>query len=452
MPNTPPLISEEEIRSSIQPLDQSADMQFQKLTLEDCEIELAYLKTVTDAKAIHEQLVKVFYEMNNINRFSSYIESHTGFKEIQSAKQVMEDVLCGFVVIFVFNKAYLVELSMFRYNDSEDASVETTIQGPQKALSEDILVNLNLLRHRYHNQTLRIENAPPIGGANRLKSVLLYDTKAVDEQLLKEVKEKLSNLDNSLIQSIGQLQRVFSMGKKTLFPIYMITERPDRIIYNIARGKVVLLLEGTSFALVMPAVFYDFMSSMEDLYQPYWVAKFLTILRYTGLIISLILPGVYIGITSYNPEVFRVQLALSIAGSRAAVPYPSFLEVLFMLFMMEMLVEASIRLPKTIGPTATTVGGLILGQAATEAGLVSNIMIIIVSAVAISNFVVPINEMSFAMRVVKYIFIVAASLFGLIGVVISLLGLIMYLVNLSSFGQPYFRIYFSENMTIPKNE
>ena len=163
-------------------------------------------------------------------------------------------------------------------------------------------------------------------------------------------------------------------------------------------------------------------------------------LRYISLFITLVLPSLYIAIVSYNPEIFRVQLTLSIAGSRAAVPYPSYIEVIFMLFMIEALTEASLRLPKFIGSTATTVGGLILGQAAQQAGLVSSIMIIITSAVAIANFVIPINAMSFAMRFVKYVLILFASLFGIIGTTVGLFLVIGYLVNMRSFGEPYLKV------------
>ena len=232
--------------------------------------------------------------------------------------------------------------------------------------------------------------------------------------------------------------------KSFLFPTIVITERPDRIAYNLSKGKVIVMMEGTRFALILPSVFYDFMSSMDDLYLPSWIAKFLVLLRYLGLGTALLLPAMYVGITAYNPELFRVQLALSIAGSRMSVPYPAYIEVFFMLIMMELLTEASIRLPKAIGPTATTVGGLILGQAATEAGLVSNIMIIIVSAVAISNFVIPINEMGFAMRVTKYLLLIVSTFTGLIGVIFGLIGIIYYLVSLNSFGRPYLAFFNGE--------
>lgn len=240
-----------------------------------------------------------------------------------------------------------------------------------------------------------------------------------------------------MFQSGEQLLDIIKKSNRALVPLMLVTERPDRIAVNLAAGKIILLVSGSPFAVILPTVMKDFMSSMADIYQTYWVGRFLQLLRYIGFTTSLVLPGLYVAVTSYNPELFRVQLALSIAGSRQGVPYPSFIEVLIMLFMMEMLTEASIRLPKAIGPTATTVGGLILGQAATEAGLVSNIMIIIVSSVAISNFVVPINAFSFTLRIMKYFVLAMGTIFGLVGVVIGFFMLVAYMVKLDSFGEPY---------------
>jgi hypothetical protein len=249
-------------------------------------------------------------------------------------------------------------------------TTETTVQGPQLGLSQDLDTSLNLLRHRYPKTTLKVETIV-IGSSTKTQVAILYDDDLVEQDVLKEVKKDLQEINIDVLQSTGQLHNLLTKRKRTLFPNMLISERPDRVILNIAQGKVVLLMNGTPFALVAPAVFYDFFTAMDDLYQSYWISKFLLTLRYIGLMISVTVPAFYVAITSFNPELLRVQLAVSIAGSRAAVPYPSYLEVFFMLGIMEILTEASIRLPKYIGSTATTVGGLILGQAAQQAGLVS---------------------------------------------------------------------------------
>ncbi|WP_078546935.1 spore germination protein [Litchfieldia alkalitelluris] len=408
----------------------------------DLKIKLLYIKTLCDPEKIQRDVVKPFFESDSIK---SYLKSLEGYKEYEDKEKALNDLVRGNIVLFIEDEILLLNMGKNPNNAILDASVETTIQGPQNALSEDLITNINLIRSRYHQTSLVVEKCDPVGENDKMDLVLLYDNDKAKSEIVNEVKKRLKKIKNVTIQSVGELQREFDTRGKTLFPTYMITERPDRIVYNLAKGKVVLMLAGTPFVMVVPAVFFDFMRSMEDLYQPYWVSKFLVILRYTGLFVSLLLPSAYIGISSFNPEIFRIQLTLSIAGSRLAVPYPSFVEVLFMLLMMELLVEASIRLPKTIGSTATTVGGLILGQAAVEAGLVSNIMIIIVAAVAISNFVVPINEMSFSMRVVKYLLLTITALTGIIGLIVGFLGLIIYLAGLKSFKEPYFRLRYDEN-------
>ncbi|MBM7606393.1 spore germination protein [Metabacillus crassostreae] len=435
-----------DIKESIQrKFMNSADLVFQKLESNTSFCEFCYLSSICDKQKIHQDIFTPFFEEEDIKEYRSYIKSLAGIKVLKEKDDPTELLIRGSMLLFFQSEILTLEVKQFVNKTIPDTTIETTIQGPQTGLSEDLETNINILRNRYHQVTLAFEDAI-IGEKSQTGIKIIYDSNEVDQSVLKEVKKKLDSSKVDVIQSAGQLSRLMSARKTTLFPTIVITERPDRIAYNLSKGKIIIMLEGTRFALVIPSVFFDFMSSMDDIYQPYWITKFLLVLRYFGLGVAILLPAIYVGMTAYNPELFRVQLALSIAGSRAGVPFPAYIEVLFMLIMMELLTEASLRLPKAIGPTATTVGGLILGQAATEAGLVSNIMIIIVSAVAISNFVIPINEMSFAMRVIKYLLLFLATILGLVGVLIGLLAIIYYLVNLNSFGKPYLQIFLREEM------
>jgi spore germination protein len=280
-----------------------------------------------------------------------------------------------------------------------------------------------------------------VGNLSKTKIALVYDDSIVDQNVLQELKRRLEKVNVDLIQSTGELQKHIAQDPWNAFPTVVATERPDRAVLNISHGKVIIVVDKTPFVMIVPSVFSDFFTAMDDLVQLPVIGSFLRGLRYIGLALTLTLPGLYVGTISYNPEFFRIQLAFSVAASRAAVPYASYLEVIFMLLMMEFLTESSIRLPKVIGPTATTVGGLIVGQAATQAGLVSNIMIIIIAIVAISNFVIPINAMSFAIRVVKYPFLLLATFFGLPGVIIGLIGFVFYLSSIESFGVPYVKMF-----------
>jgi hypothetical protein len=420
-------------------LGSSQDIVKQELFSNYNKANIIYIRTLCDEKKLKEMFIEPFYKSGG-KEFHSYLSSLPDIKENKTNEEALKDIMRGSVVISLGSTIYILKIPNDFNTAIGEANIETVIQGPQNALSESIFTNISLIRHRYPQPSLIVEEMT-IGRLSETRVIILYDKNLADENVIKDVKNSLQQVKIDVLQAAGQLHRKLTRTKRTLFPTLMLTERPDRITLNLGQGKVVLLVDGTPFVLITPAVFYDFMSSMEDLYQPYWVSRFIVWLRYFGLFISLLMPSFYVGVTGYNTELFRVQLALSIAGSREGVPYPAFLEVFIMLIMMELLTEASVRLPKSIGSTATTVGGLILGQAAVEAGLVSNVMIIIVAAVAISNFVIPINSMTFAMRVTKYMLLVLTTFYGMLGLVMGMVGLIIYLANLESYGQPYLKLF-----------
>lgn len=417
-------------------LSLSEDVIQKELHSKKKRIEVLYIKTICDEKVFQQKLIIPFYEIEDSIQFLAYLESHPLIKPFDNQQDTQEELLRGVTILFYRDEVYLLDSKADRNNSVLDTTVETTIQGPQSGFSESLPTNLGLIRQRYPEPSLQIESTT-VGKLSKTKVMIVHDSKLADPDTLKRIKDFLSQIDVQMFETGEQLLDLIKKSNRALVPMMLVTERPDRVVVNLAAGKIILLVSGSPFAVVLPTVMKDFMASMEDIYQTFWVTKFLQLLRYIGFITSLVLPGLYVAVTSYNPELFRVQLAISIAGSRTGVPYPSFIEVTIMLIMMEMLTEASIRLPKAIGPTATTVGGLILGQAATEAGLVSNIMIIITSAVAISNFVVPINAFSFTLRIMKYIVLAFATIFGLVGVVVGFMMIVAYMVKLDSFGTPF---------------
>lgn len=431
---------EEELKWLINELKPSSDIVHKPLRLDDKHAELVYIKSVVDGAQLQQIVIKPFFELASEQHVEAYLKSLPNQQDISSKEQVLLELTKGSVVVRLKNELLLFDLKKVNTDTVKESNIEPTIMGPQYALSEDIGTNLNLIRQRYHKPSLTVETVV-VGKSSNQSLAIIYDQECVREGVLKQIKSKIESLDHPVIQTTTQLQRLINGRKRSLIPTMMMTERTDRIVYNLSAGKVVLLLDGSPTTIIAPAVFWDFMTSMEDNYGMYWVSKFSKFLRYLGLFTSLILPGLYVAATSFNPEVFRVELALSIAGSRIGVPYPSFVEVLFMLIVMELLTEASIRLPKAVTGTATTVGGLILGTAATEAALASNIIIIIVALVAISTFVIPINEMGFAIRIVRYLLLLSATVAGLAGLALGLIGILMYLASTESFGEPYFKFF-----------
>ncbi|HJF31307.1 MAG TPA: spore germination protein [Sporosarcina psychrophila] len=400
---------------------------------------LFFLKSVVDGDKLQQTVIKPFFEMASEEGFESYIQSLPNRIDVPDKDKLLISLSAGFVLIAIGDNTFLLDIRLVKNNEVQDTLVEPTVHGPQKGLSEDIDVTINLIRQRYHNPGLKVETIISNDESHRAVT-LLYDNDRVDLEMLKKVKDRINELDTPLFQSAGDLQHFLNNHKFTLFPSALITERPDRIVYNLTGGKVIIAIDGSPDVIIAPVIFFDFMSSMEDNYHVFSVTTFTILLRYIGLFTCIFLPSFYVAMTSYNPEILRVELALTVAGGRIGVPYPSFVEVIFMLFFVELLTEASMRLPKVVSSTATTVGGLILGTAATEAALASTIMVIIISAVAISTFAIPINEMSFAVRVIRLLLLVYTSLFGMVGLLIGFIGFIMVLANKESLGVPYLRI------------
>lgn len=424
----------------------SADLVQSEYTCNQQKMELLYLSSICDEKKLKNEILSPFFQQVRIVSYEKYLQDLPNISSCQNTDEAVQLILQGNVGIFLARLFYFVDLKQIVSDKPTEVTVENALQGPLIGLSENVSTALTQLRSRYHSPTLKVEKRM-IGKLSKTPIYLLYDDNLADPEVIKIVYNRIGSIKVDVLIAAGQLEKFINDQKRSLFPTLMITERPDRAILNLSQGKVVILIDGTPFALMGPSVFYDFFSAVDDLYQNFFVSRFLILLRYIGLFISLTVPALYVSIASFNPEIFRVQLTISVAGSRAAVPYPSFLEVFFMLGTMELLTEASLRLPKAIGSTATTVGGLILGQAAQQAGLVSSIMIIVVASVAIANFVIPINSMSFSIRVSKYILIIFASFFGIVGLIAALFGLIVYLCSLRSLGQPYLKLFFSEKMS-----
>lgn len=434
------MVSTESLSWIVSQFKDTKELTQKELEFENKKMTVLYIKSLIDQELFQQYIVNPFFEMKTEEQFRVYLTALPQFQEVQSKEEGLLYVMEGNILVALQENLYAIDFKLAKNSDVNSTSVETTIHGSELALSDNLMTNVNIIRSFYHQPSLIIEYYLK-GEVNKPKVALIYDQEKVNKKALEIIKEKLQQIDKQIITETPQFNNFLNDKRFSLFPQMILTERPDRVVYNLAGGKVVLLVDGSPQSMIAPAVFFDFMTTMEDNYHTLFISYYLKMLRYFGIFVCILLPGIYIGAASFSPEVIRTELMLTIAGSRMGVPFTSFVEVLFMLFFMELLLEASIRLPKAISATAATVGGLILGTAVTEAALASNIMVIIVSAVAISTFVIPVNEMAFAIRIVRLFLIVIASIFGLAGLTLGFLCLIMYLVNQSSFGEPFLRVY-----------
>ncbi|MDD7795881.1 spore germination protein [Clostridium sp. 'White wine YQ'] len=423
----------------------SADAEFRTLNYNKKKAYICFISSICDLENIMKTLITPFFNMTSYENFQNYLISLPKCTISTDKNFILNKILHGSVAILLENDIYIFEAKKFMESDISDSSSETVTQGPKDSLQENIETNLNLIRNRYNQKYLTVEQH--MLGVENIPSVILYNNQLVDYKILDELNKKIDEFYVKSINSVQKIHKDFMKKNSILFPTIMVVDRTDRIIKNIEDGKIIMLVQGNPYALILPSVFFDFMTSMDDYYQLPAVGTFLLILRYISAFLVISLPGLYVGSTSYNPEIFRYEFAISIATSRVDLPYQSFLEVLFMLIIMELLLNSSTNLPKGTGSVATTVGGLILGQSAVAAGLATNIMVIIISTIIISYYILPANSINRAISLSKYIVLIFSVFYGLIGVIIGFIVIIFYLASIRSFGKPYLQLFFSKNKT-----
>lgn len=222
-----------------------------------------------------------------------------------------------------------------------------------------------------------------------------------------------------------------------MFPTVYNSERPDVIAGELLDGKVAILVDGTPFVLVVPALFTSFLQSAEDYYQHWMISSLIRILRFFGISLALVAPSLYVAITTFHQEMLPTPMLISIASQREGVPFPAVVEALIMEIAFEVLREAGLRMPRTIGPAVSIVGTLVIGQAAVDAGVVSAVMVIIVALTAICSFLFPAYGLSNTIRVLRFPLMILAAMFGLFGVMFGIMVIILHLCSIRSFGVPY---------------
>ena len=265
-----------------------------------------------------------------------------------------------------------------------------------------------------------------------------YIKNLTNEDLLKQVKQRIQQINIDTIQNLAILEQHIEENSGSLFPSILYTERPDRSTTFLMRGSIILLMDNSSNSLIVPITFWDLFQSAEDDYLRLVNGRFIRFIRVLSVFITLLISSIYISVTTFHPEMIPAELLLAIANAKEKVPFTPIIEILLMELAFELIREAGLRVPLAIGPTIGIVGALILGQAAVEANIVSPIVVIVVALSALSSFVIGDIGLNFAIRLVRFLFIVGAYLFGFYGMVAVLMVGLFYLVSITSFGIPYF--------------
>jgi spore germination protein KA len=332
---------------------------------------------------------------------------------------------------------FMIEVSDSQGRSINEPNTEQNIIGAHDGFIESMNTNIQLLRKRVRNTDFKVEYFT-IGKMTNTKVAMVYIDSLANRILVGEIKKRISSIQIDQLQSTGNLEELIEDNPYSPFPQVLNTERPDRATSYLLDGKIALIVDGSPMVSIVPITFFSFYQAPDDYNHRWLIGSFFRIIRVFSFIIAISLPAIYIAIVTFHSEVLPIGILYSIRVSLEFVPFLPLVEAFAMQIILELLKEASIRLPSPIAQTIGIVGGLVIGTAVVEAHLVSNTMIVVIGFTAIASFVAPINEMGTSARLLGFPTMIAASIFGFFGIILSLMLIFMHLSKLQSFGIPYF--------------
>ena len=353
-------------------------------------------------------------------------------------KSVIEGLARGKAALFVdgFAFALMVNMVGFELRGVEEPTTEPVVRGPRDGFNENLHTNLSLVRRRLASPLLRFEMRT-LGSLTQTKVAIAYLRGVANDTLVQEVRNRLDRIEIDGVLDTSYIEEFIEDTPFSVFPQILSTERPDKVVAALLEGKVAILCDGTPFALVVPTSLWTLMSAGEDHYQRWDGTTLVRLLRYVLVSLVLLLPSMYVAATTFHPEMLPGTMLISIAAARESVPFSSFTEVLAMEIAFEAVREAGIRLPRPVGQTIGIVGAIVMGEAAVEAQFVSSPVVIIVAFTGISSFVIPHFNLGIAIRALRFPILLLAGSLGLFGISIGLMLILLHLVTLHSFGEPY---------------
>ncbi|WP_241674675.1 spore germination protein [Paenibacillus luteus] len=405
-----------------------------------CAAIVVYFQGLTDTTQLETQVIRelALIEDPTFTNDSFARLSVSNKKMLKCYGEVVSSIVMGRTLLFVdgVESALSIDLTKFEVRALEEPQSESVVRGPREGFTENITTNMSLLRRRLRTQAMKTITFE-LGRYSKTMINMVYVDGIAREDIIQSISERLAAVDLDGILESAMIEEAIEDSTFSPFPQIQATERPDVAVAGLLEGRIVILTENTPIALIAPTTLATLMQSPEDYYQRFWIGTTIRWLRYLFFFIALLAPSVYVAILTFHQEMVPTTLLLRVAQSREEIPFPALLEALMMEVIFEALREAGIRLPKQVGSAVSIVGALVIGQAAIQAGLVSAPMVMVVAITGISSFMMPQYPASITLRLLRFPIMIMSGMFGLFGLMLSLLLIITHLCTLNSFGIPY---------------
>ncbi len=428
--------------------NEEKDIVYRKKKINDEEIYIIYNESLTGNDKISDFIIRsidsIDYKTNfknnkKIDLYERIVNDISNFKvtEIKTYNDICYYLNNGFtIIIFKDNKYIALETKKALSRGITEPSTETTLRGAKDSFIEEIQTNMGLIRRRIKDNNLWTINND-VGKYTKTKTSILYINDICKKELVEKVDKLIKNIDIDGITTAGDIKNLIEKENKNIFPTIITTERPDKVVKALLKGKIAILIDSSPYALILPSTLTDYFESPEDSFGKSINVSLTRIVRYFAFFISILTPAIYISITTYNQEILPTDLLINFASQRENVPFPAFFEALIMIGSFEILRESDLRTPSFSSSALSIVGALILGEAAVNAGIVSPIMIIVISITAISALPFPEPEIINGLRWYRLLFMIGATFVGIVGVLLIFIIVLLKIASVDSFGVPY---------------
>ena len=431
-PTVEGVLAEETINALKKLTNQIEDVVFKEVPTSEGIVTTIYSASLVEKMTFQDVvLVPLCAHIQQIHQLSEKAD-------LKDIKGIVAKLAGGHTLMYFHQSHELLSLDTYSAPTRAitDTKTESTVIGPQDAFTESLETNISLVRRRIRNPMLKNEDRT-LGTESNFKITILYIDDLVNKENLDTLRERIDKVHYPIFTDISQLMQAIEDNPLSPFPQYYMSVRPDSISQYLLDGRIVIFMDNSQAAIVCPTSFFEMFTSIEDYYNRWTMASLLRMLRFFGFFFTIMITPAYISALTFHPELLPYELLLNLQESRSKVPFPPIIEVLLLELIIEVLREAGSRMPDKVGQTIGIVGGIVIGTAAVEAGLVSNILIVLVAISALLSFLPPIFLMSNTSRFVRYIFILSAGLFGMFGQMLAFAWLFAHLLSLNSLGTPY---------------
>ncbi|WP_212391399.1 spore germination protein [Sporosarcina beigongshangi] len=402
-------------------------------------VTLIYIDTLVDGEVLKNHIIQDLTKSEDPSPES--ILSSLAIAQVKLSSdfdKIISAMMDGNVLIHVEGNSEVV-LASIPTNESRALSApenESQVIGSQVAFNESLSTNVSLIRRYIKNPNLCNEKVE-IGKRSKTTISMLYIKDIASEEMVNTLRQRITDLNVDSVVDSAILEQLINDNTLSIFPQMLLTERPDKLCAELLNGKLGVIVDGSSFAIVCPHSFVEFFQSQEDLNLRWQNASFVRLLRFSAVVLSVFLTPLYVAALTFHYEVIPETLVVPLSESRALVPFPPLLEALLIEIIIELLREAGVRLPTKVGQTIGIVGGIVIGTAAVQAGITSNILIIIVALGALSSFTTPSYMMGNVIRIIRFPLILLAGFWGFYGIMLGLSFILIHLLRQSSLGSPY---------------